>query len=300
MNSAGVHNEAGLETAAGRIGRELLARALALAPSAVRPAWWHDHAMKWSMDSKRFADPLFGLVDVLPALADPQAVLRHVREYIGTQAAHGDGRPWRHWDALVAWLLGTQRTMRSRQWASATLRGAAWAARRFIAGSDADSAAKTLLELRRKRLAFSLDLLGEKVLSEREADAYAQAYMHLIDSLTVRAATWPADSLLDTSAGRPIPRVNFSIKLTGLYSQFDPVAPGRSVDEVLRRLTPIMRLARRRGAFVNIDMEQYEVKDLTLACSRGWRKATTSPTGATSASCSRRTCGIRRPTSTAC
>ena len=43
-------------------------------------------------------------------------------------------------------------------------------AHRFIAGSTPDEALQTVLELRRQRLAFTADLLGEAVISEAEAD----------------------------------------------------------------------------------------------------------------------------------
>jgi RHH-type proline utilization regulon transcriptional repressor/proline dehydrogenase/delta 1-pyrroline-5-carboxylate dehydrogenase len=190
-------------------------------------------------------------------------------------------------DVLASLLLGTERSLRGRIVSRAVPWGVGWMARRFIAGSSAREAERTILALRRRRMAFSLDLLGEKVLSEREADAYAQSYVNLIDSLSAGAASWPADDLLDRAAtwhGRPahvygghmtgvppslqtnraLPRVNLSIKLTALYSQFDPVAPRRSADGVLARLRAIARLARKKGVFLHVDMEHREVKDLSF------------------------------------
>jgi RHH-type proline utilization regulon transcriptional repressor/proline dehydrogenase/delta 1-pyrroline-5-carboxylate dehydrogenase len=58
--------------------------------------------------------------------------------------------------------------------------------------------------------------------------------------------------------------VNVSLKLTALDPHFDAIAPHRSKDVVLRRLRPILRLARQRNAFVNVDMEEFRHKDLTL------------------------------------
>ncbi len=58
--------------------------------------------------------------------------------------------------------------------------------------------------------------------------------------------------------------MNVSVKLSSLYSQFDPIDPTGTDAAVLNRLRPILRLARSRGAFVNIDMEQYSFKDATL------------------------------------
>ncbi|NLU22555.1 MAG: L-glutamate gamma-semialdehyde dehydrogenase [Phycisphaerae bacterium] len=60
------------------------------------------------------------------------------------------------------------------------------------------------------------------------------------------------------------PAVNVSLKLSSLDPNFDPISPETSVPRVLARLRPIFREARKLGAFVNIDMEQYKYKDLTL------------------------------------
>src|SRR5262249_28730431 len=60
------------------------------------------------------------------------------------------------------------------------------------------------------------------------------------------------------------PRVNVSVKLSALYSQFDPIDPDGTSRAVRFRLRPLLRAARQRGAFVNFDMEQYSFKDTTL------------------------------------
>jgi RHH-type proline utilization regulon transcriptional repressor/proline dehydrogenase/delta 1-pyrroline-5-carboxylate dehydrogenase len=220
--------------------------------------------MHWSMDSKRFKDPLLRLVDVLPALTDRQAVIEHLKEYLGHQAAQAGERPWRHWDMVVAALLGSASSLRGSASAAAVRIAVARVAGQFIAGGTADQAVQAVVALRRRHQAFSLDLVGEKVLSEVEADAYAQAYADLIELLSASAANWPVDGLIDLAETRPMPRVNLSIKLTALYSQFDPGAPRRTIDGVLGRLSPLARLARQHGVFLHLDMEHHEVKDLTL------------------------------------
>jgi RHH-type proline utilization regulon transcriptional repressor/proline dehydrogenase/delta 1-pyrroline-5-carboxylate dehydrogenase len=59
--------------------------------------------------------------------------------------------------------------------------------------------------------------------------------------------------------------VNVSVKVSALYSQFDPLAFDESVERAAERLIPLLELAKRRGVFVNIDMEHYALKDLTYA-----------------------------------
>ena len=61
-----------------------------------------------------------------------------------------------------------------------------------------------------------------------------------------------------------MPRVNVSIKLSSLYSQFDPMDPEGTCKAVSARLRPILDAARRSHAFVNFDMEQYAYKNITL------------------------------------
>src|SRR5262249_45578423 len=121
---------------------------------------------------------------------------------------------------------------------------------------------------------------------------YQAEYLRLIDGLSDAAVNWPAIELIDSemrnagcgvrsaeqdmaiprSAFRiprsALPRVNVSIKLSSLYSQFDPIDPHGTSAAVRARLRPVLRAARDRGAFVNIDMEQYAFKDLTLAIFR--------------------------------
>ncbi len=287
MQPPPAHDEA-LEQRTREIGRELFSRARALAPSVLNPRWWDEHVMQWSMSSAGLKGRLFRLVDVLPALPDRAAVLEHLAEYLGdgrppagASPSHGrqpaDGRRRAARAAgvqrsvgdllhLVPPLLGSSRSLRGRLSAAAVLRAVRRLARRFIAGETPEQAVQTILALRRQHTAFSLDLLGEKVLSEREADAYAQTYLDLIDALTAAAGGWPSDPLLDAAdSARALPRVNLSIKLSGLYSQFDPLKPRRSADAVLARLRPILRRARRRGAFIHVDTEHFAVRDLTLS-----------------------------------
>ena len=53
-------------------------------------------------------------------------------------------------------------------------------ARKFIAGATPDEALQTVLALRRRKLAFTADLLGEAVISEAEADWYQQTCLEMI------------------------------------------------------------------------------------------------------------------------
>ena len=74
----------------------------------------------------------------------------------------------------------------------------------------------------------------------------------------------PEIPLIDRDHEGPFPRVNVSVKLSALNSQFDPIDPEGTSRVVRRRLRPILSAAKETGAFVNFDMEQYSFKDTTL------------------------------------
>ena len=254
------------------IGRALFDRAADLSPEFTSPKWWQERLMQWSMGQPDLKVRLFRLVDVLPSLQtagrfDRAAVLDHLRQYLRQIDPQSPAtRPLlTRLVRLAAPLMGSARSLRGRFSAAMVLASVRNLARRFIAAETIAQAGQAALDLRHRQLAFTLDLLGEKVLSEREADAYADQYLRLLDELSAAAALWPGDELLDRAdGGRPIPRINLSLKLSSLDSQFDPLAGSRGVDVVLGRFRPILRSARQRGAFIHVDMEHYEVRNLTL------------------------------------
>src|SRR5260370_31292720 len=75
---------------------------------------------------------------------------------------------------------------------------------------------------------------------------------------------WAPIDLIDCDHRGTLARVNVSIKLSSLFSQFDPMAPENTSAAVRARLRPILRAAIKHRAFVNIDMEQSSYKDLTI------------------------------------
>jgi RHH-type proline utilization regulon transcriptional repressor/proline dehydrogenase/delta 1-pyrroline-5-carboxylate dehydrogenase len=256
-----------IEALTQRIGRRLLDASLAAQPSAISPDWWVQQAGEWATHDDELKVRLFRLVDCMPMLDDPAALDRHVREYIDEETIQRLPTPLRM--ALHAARGGILAPFAARAVRAATLAQA----RRFIAGTNPVEAAKAALVERRHRRGFTLDLLGEAVTSEAEADAYAAAYSRLLEELPPIAAGWAPDPLVDDcpapdgSDGR-LPRVNVSLKLSALDSQFDALDPAGTSDRVLSRLRPLWRLARARSAQVHIDMESHATKDLALAIFR--------------------------------
>ena len=81
-------------------------------------------------------------------------------------------------------------------------------------------------------------LLGEAIISEEEADAYQQSYLNLISGLAPEVNAWPENMQIDCDHLGPIPRVNVSLKLSALYSQFSPIDPRGTAHAVKLRLRP--------------------------------------------------------------
>jgi RHH-type proline utilization regulon transcriptional repressor/proline dehydrogenase/delta 1-pyrroline-5-carboxylate dehydrogenase len=239
-------------------GRELFARLDRRGPILLGPAWWDERLLHWTMSDEAVKLQLFRFLDVLPQLERPREVSRHLREYFQEAA-----------EALPGWARFGLRWLPRDGLAARLLTRAARAnvqrlARRFIAGANLDEALHAIDRLRRRRLAFTVDLLGEAVLTESEAQRYQRAYLDLIEGLTRHVNHWPAVPLIDQGPEGPLPRVNVSLKLSSLYSQFDPIDPEGASRAVRQRLRPILRAARQHHAFVNVDMEQYAYKDITL------------------------------------
>jgi RHH-type proline utilization regulon transcriptional repressor/proline dehydrogenase/delta 1-pyrroline-5-carboxylate dehydrogenase len=239
-------------------GREIFARVDRTGPLLLTPAWWDERLMEWTMGNSALKVQLFRFVDCLPLLHSPAEINRHLREYfeeagpkLPTMIRHG-----------VNWL--PENGALGRVVAATAHRSAERMARRFIAGTNVDEVAAAVAALRRRSLAFTVDLLGEATITEVEAEQCQREYLTLIDGLGRQINDWAAVDHIDRDERGPLPRVNVSVKLSALYSQFDPIDPEGTSAAVRARLRPILRAARQRNAFVNFDMEQYSHKDLTL------------------------------------
>lgn len=124
-------------------------------------------------------------------------------------------------------------------------------ARQFIAGKDADDVVKALDALRSDGIEFSIDLLGEVVVSDKEAAAYAERCLALLDFLHLR---FPGEV-----------RSDVSIKVSSFYSQLDPVDWEGSIARTKEGLRPLLRKAKELKVSVTFDMEHSYYKGLIIA-----------------------------------
>jgi RHH-type proline utilization regulon transcriptional repressor/proline dehydrogenase/delta 1-pyrroline-5-carboxylate dehydrogenase len=247
-----------LEALTRSYGKEIFARIGRSGPVPFGAGWWDDRLMNWTMGDEAVKVQLFRFIDVLPLLDTPRAVNRHLREYFTEAAPH-----------LPRWMRFGVRYLPDDGFAGRLLarvarQNAERLARRFIAGSNVAEALHAIAELRRRRLAFTVDVLGEATITETEAVRYQGEYLELIEGLSRQVNTWPAVPQIDGDGRTALSRVNVSVKLSSLYSQFDPIDPEGTGRAVRERLRPILRAARQAHVFINVDMEQYAYKDLTL------------------------------------
>ncbi len=272
-----------------KLGREMFERMRGSRPHCYQFAWWQERMLQICMQDEWFKVQAFRFIDVLPMMQTAEDVARHLKEYFvlpehlrrrrnghpGHAHAENGQAALRELEAvpashrLVEWV---SHTMNFHRLDSPLARLMAFAARKsslvmagsFIAGSNIQEAERAILRLRRRKLAFTIDVLGEAALSSGEAEAYQQIYLDLIGQLPRRASAWEPVSLTDEGDGEALPRVNVSVKLTSLYPGFDPIAPEGAKARAKELLRPLLRKAMEGGVHVHVDMEHYAIKDLTL------------------------------------
>lgn len=251
-------NSAQIEERTQAIGKELWSQLKRRSPTVFERRWWLDHILDWAMQDEAVKVQMFRFVDVLPMLKSSSSVSQHLQEYfedVRTRLPYAArlGLDVAQPDSLLGKALALNARTNVRKMAE-----------RFIAGTTPDDVFKTVSRLRRKGLAFTLDLLGEQVISEQDAIAYRNAYLMLIRELAPRTEAWIEDLVLDRDADGFIPRCNFSLRLSSLTSHFKPMDPKGTAENVLKRLRPILRRAQKFDASIQIDMEAYEYKELIL------------------------------------
>ncbi len=224
-------------------GMEIFRLMGAETPSLFDRGWWAGRMMERVMRDPSLKVPLFRFVDVLPSLNDGRQIARHAREYFADETSP---LPW-----FVNFLPA----------ASLVKKGVARFSRTFIAGDTPRSALKILRRIWDEGKPFTVDILGEAVVSESEADRYRDLYLELVDTLSGELPGWPPHT---PRSGPSAPRLNISVKISSLYSRIGPANHEDSVREVRRRLLPILARIRNAGGFVNLDMEAYWLKEITL------------------------------------
>jgi RHH-type transcriptional regulator, proline utilization regulon repressor / proline dehydrogenase / delta 1-pyrroline-5-carboxylate dehydrogenase len=218
--------------------------------------FWYGSVMDWSMKNEKFKTNMFRFVDVLPSLTTGDEVATHLKEYFSE-----GGKTELPAIFNVGLGLGS---LAPGLMAGAIKKNVTSMAKMFITGENPEEALTVLKKARKNNLTFTVDILGEATLSEREALDYQRRYLELIDWLAKDAATWPEIPQLDRDADGPIPKVNVSVKMTALYSQINQLAWEDSKVILKNRLRPVFKHGMEKNVFINLDMEHYGVKHLTI------------------------------------
>ena len=235
------------------LGSELIKSAI----QQINEPSWLDQLIDHAIQDPQLRIQTLRFIDVLPSLNNDIELTRHLQEYFGNLktplpelAQWGLKQSDRPWLAHIAAPL-VRLTIRSFS-------------RKFMGGSTIHAAANTIKRLKHSGMSCSLDILGEASISEKEADMYQSAYLEMIPEMSIQMKQWTGSEKIDRLHGRDTPRLNVSLKLSSLYSQIDPVNIKGSVDAIKYRLYPILECARDNHAFVMLDMEQYDFKNIIL------------------------------------
>lgn len=220
---------------------------------------WDDKILNWAMSNPGLRVQLFRFIDCLPALRSKSEISHHLQEYLTAEAVELPA-------ALKGILNFTNPDSMPGQIAAGTVSTAVETlAHKYIAGENLKQVIKTIERLRKDKMAFTLDLLGEAVITETEAQAYLESYLDLITQLTAEAKSWKTIPEIDQADGETLPVIQASVKLTAFYSQFNPFDDQGSQERVTERIRTLLRHAKEKGAAIHFDMEQYVYKDLTFA-----------------------------------
>ena len=253
---------------------------------------WYGKLMRWTLSSPSFKTPLFRFVDVFPVLKNQQDIFFFLNEYLGSQA--GGSAPWalKH---TISFLYMLNQKMpaipllkKSQPFiTNLVCKQMKAMSSLFIVGEDFDSAWPILKQMQKNGFGWTLDLLGEAVLSSEEAQFYQNRYWQIIDQLSpevkqkepnehkaspaMRAGLSNGAGLAITAemdkdeTGDLIPQANISVKVSSLDSQIQNVSWDFSKERLKKKLRVLFQKAVDKGVFINIDMEQYVYKDMTLS-----------------------------------
>ncbi|MGI0482530.1 L-glutamate gamma-semialdehyde dehydrogenase [Geminocystis sp. CENA526] len=217
-----------------------------------------DKLMNWTMSNPGLRVQLFRFIDALPALRSNNEIARHLQQYLTTEEVELP-------DALKGILNFTEPNSPPAQIASATITKAVETlAYKYISGETIKEVIKAVERIRKEKMCFSIDLLGEAVITEVEAESYLQNYLDLITQLSEQAKKWSNIPEIDQADGENLPKVQVSVKLTAFYSQFDPVDPEGAKLKVYDRIRTLLRHAQQYNTSVHFDIEQYTYKDVVI------------------------------------
>ena len=221
-------------------------------PSLFGDKDFHGRLLEWSMRDPVFKTQMFRFVDVLPTLTSPDDVVKHMLEYLKNVKApvssliRGALTVGRLIPAIPATLI------RQNVLAMANL---------FICGQDGKSAFPNLRQIWTGGRSLYGGYPGRSSRQRTRADEFAARYRALLDFLAEATRAWKLEGPL--AASEP-PFVNVSVKISALCARVQASDPETSIAAIMARIKPIAIRAKELGAFINLDMEHFGLKELTL------------------------------------
>ncbi|MBP1748544.1 MAG: putA [Deltaproteobacteria bacterium] len=242
-------------------GKELYAAIESEKPSLFQEWRWVGKTMGWLLRHEELRTDALRFIDVFPSLATPPILIDHLEEYFGSSVSLP---AWLRWTLRHASCGGRLATTVLAKTVHYTMRKLG---RQFIIGESANEAVQRLSRIRREGCAFSVDILGESVLSEAEAERYGTLYMDLLKALGPARKEWSplgAEQKTNDLDWGFHPKFSVSLKPTSLYSQGRPQNFDGSVEGMVARVRPVYEKVLENGGSLCIDMESYQYKDLSL------------------------------------
>jgi RHH-type proline utilization regulon transcriptional repressor/proline dehydrogenase/delta 1-pyrroline-5-carboxylate dehydrogenase len=230
------------------VGRQVFGDLGDTDPSLLDPRYLNSLLMRWSMGQPEFKVNLFRLVDVLPTLTSNQAIAEHVREYLIP--------PANKMHPSLGWFISLcEQPLLANVAALMVKQGVKQMASMFIAGDSPTAALTVLRRLRGERYSFTVDLLGEFCVCEKEANEYLNRYLDAIETFGGTIPSWKEGRPIIEGHPGEISPVCISVKLSALYSQTNALNFERSVSVLSERLAEIARRVKRYGALMYVDAE---------------------------------------------
>ena len=115
-----------------------------------------------------------------------------------------------------------------------------WVAKRYVAGTDLESAMRVMRSMKSQDTCFTLDVLGEEITNLEEADFFVDEYHRALNAIVAEEMD-----------------ANISVK---------PTAVGLLIDEkkALENIENITSVAAKNNIFVRLDMEDHRVTQSTI------------------------------------
>lgn len=250
-------DNAALEKSVTELAQEIFKEVSQSSLSIFNPEFYTGKLMDWSMQDEEFKINLFRFVDVFPTLSSSSAVVRHAQEYFDSVSERIPG--------IVRWGLKVNPNgISAIMGAKVISQQMKQMAGKFIVGENGKQALKSLKEIRRNRLAFTVDLLGEASVNEQESLEYQARYFELIDTLGKEVPTWrESRAIVEGHIGEETP-VHISVKLSSLYSQIRAVAPEKALSVLVVRFGEILEKVIAKNCAVTIDMEDSSMTSVTI------------------------------------